>query len=277
MAAQDSAWVVHRAANDRRLSTAARNLWQARELVAFFAVRDVRLRYRQAALGVLWVIAQPIAMVLVFSAIFSGGVGVDTGNVPYPLFALVGLLSWTYFATAVTRGSESLVSDADLVTKVSFPRLAVPSAALIPALLDLAVGLSLFLGLCAVYQQPLGWHLALVPVWLLVMGAFCLGLNLWLSALNVRYRDVRNAIGPALQVLLFASPVAYPSTLIEGSWRLAYEINPLTGIIELGRFAFLGTEWPGRQLIIAVVWAVGALVLGFRYFQKVERTLADVI
>jgi ABC-type polysaccharide/polyol phosphate export permease len=252
-------------------------LWRSRELIGYFALRDIKLRYRQAALGVVWVLAQPIASVAVFTVLFSRLAGVSSQGVPYPVFALVGMVTWTYFASAVSLGSSVLVSNANLISKVYFPRMAAPTASLVPPAVDLFVSLVLVAGASVVYSVEPTVNLLAVPAWLLLLGATAFGVSLWLSALNVRYRDVQQAVAPVLQVWFFASPVAYPATVLDGWHEVAYAINPMVGVIELGRWSLLGTPWPGRSLLVSTITALLILAGGLAYFGRAERSFADVI
>lgn len=243
----------------------------------FFAQRDLRVRYKQAVLGVLWVLMLPIASVVVFTLVFNGLAKISSEGVPYPLFALVGMVAWTYFSKAVVRGSDVFVSNPQLVTKVSFPRLAAPAAAMLPPLVDLAISMALVVLLLFYFHVVPTWRLLATPAWLtlLVLGAFAIAV--WLSAVNVRYRDVQHAVGPLMQVWFFASPVAYPSTLFSGWQELFYALNPMTGIIGLARWSLLGTPWPGWPLAVSVVVVGAVLMSGLAYFRRAERTFADVI
>lgn len=252
-------------------------LWRSRELIGYLALRDLRLRYRQAVLGVVWVLAQPVISVGIFSLVFGRLAGIGSEGVPYPLFALVGMVAWTYFSSSVVAASSVLAAHANLVTKVYFPRVAAPAATLLPPGVDLAVSL-LLVGVVALYYgvSP-GWQLLAVPLWLLLLVVATFGPALWLSALDVRYRDVQHAVPPVLQLLLFASPVAYPAALLSG-WQLAvYSLNPMVGVIGLGRWALLGTPWPGWSLAVSGASAVALLAGGAVYFARRQRTFADVI
>ena len=252
-------------------------LWHFRELIGYFALRDLKLRYRQAFLGVVWVLAQPIASVAVFTLVFSKLAGISSEGVPYPVFALVGLITWTYFSSVVVAGSGALVLNASLVTKVYFPRMAAPAAALLPPAVDLAISMVLFGGVAAYYGVFSGLRLLAVPLWLLLLVVTALGPALWLSALNVRYRDVQHAVAPVLQVWLFVSPVAYPATLLSGWQELVYAVNPVVGVIQLGRWCLLGTPWPGWSLLVSSVSTVVLLLGGLAYFSRAQRSFADVI
>jgi ABC-2 type transport system permease protein/lipopolysaccharide transport system permease protein len=252
-------------------------LWRSRELIAHFALRDIRLRYRQAFLGVIWVLAQPVVSVAVFTLVFSRLANIPSQGVPYPLFALVGMVAWTYFSSAVLAGSSVLVANASLITKVYFPRMAAPASALIPPAVDLAVSLGLVAVVAMYYGVFSGIRLLAVPLWLLLLAIPSFGMSLWLSALNVKYRDVQYAVAPVLQVWLFASPVAYPPTLLHGWAEFVYSLNPMVGVIQLGRWSLLATPWPGWSLVVSAGTAIGLLVAGFTYFNRAQRQFADVV
>lgn len=264
---------ARRGARDASLSA----LWRCRTLIGYLALRDLRLRYRQAALGVVWVLVQPVASVVIFTFVFQRLAGVGSQGVPYPLFALAGMITWTYFSTSISRGSEVLVANPALVTKVYFPRIAAPAAGLISPLLDLAVSLGLVVVLAVYYRIWPGLPLLAAPLWLLLLAGTSFGFSLWLSALNVRFRDVRYALAPVLQLWLFASPVAYPGTLVGGWKGLVYAVNPVVGVIDLGRWSLLGAPWPGWPLLVSVISGGVVLVSGLAYFRRAERTFADVV
>jgi ABC-type polysaccharide/polyol phosphate export permease len=251
-------------------------LWRGRELIGFFAFRDLKVRYRQAVLGVAWVLAQPLAMVVVFTFVFHRLAGVPGGDVPYPLFAMTGLVIWTCFSSTVTAASDSLVSNSALVTKVYFPRLTAPIATLLPPLVDLAVSLVVVAAMCVAYAVRPTWRLVGTPLWLLMLAVATMGIGLWLSALNVRYRDVRHAVVPLLQLLLFLSPVAYAPSLPPGV-AMVYAVNPLVGVIGLVRWSLLAAPWPGWPLLVSAGVAVVVMLSGLWYFQHAERAFADVI
>jgi ABC-type polysaccharide/polyol phosphate export permease len=270
------AWIENSAGRRAREGT-WKVLWQSRQLIGYLALRDLRVRYRQAVLGVIWFLVQPVATVVVFTFVFQRLAGIQTQDVPYPLFALTGMITWTYFATGVGRASEVLASNPNLVTKVFFPRIVAPAAGLLPPLVDLAISGVLVAGLAVYYGVWPGWSLLAAPLWLLLLVGTTLGVGLWLSAINVRYRDVRHAIGPTLQLWLFASPVAYPVTSLSGWSDALYSLNPVVGVIEFGRWSLLGATWPGGSLLISVCSASMVLISGVAYFRRAERSFADVI
>lgn len=252
-------------------------LWRSRDLLALFAARDLRIRYKQAALGVAWVLLQPIVSVAIFTVLFARLAGIGSEGAPYPLFALVGFLVWSYFYTATVRASEIFVSNPALVTKVHFTRIAAPTGALLPPLVDVAVSMVLVGCLYLYYGMEPSWRLLAVPVWLVLLVLTAFGPAVLLSALNVRYRDVQQAVGPAMQVLFFATPVAYPSSLLADRAELVHALNPLVGVIGLARWSVLGTPWPGWPLAVSAGTIVVTLVGGVSYFRRSERYFADVI
>lgn len=252
-------------------------MWRARELIGYFALRDLKLRYRQAVLGIVWVLVQPIGSVVIFTLVFGRLAGVSSQGVPYPLFAVVGVVAWAYFSSVVVSGSTVLASNTNLVTKVYFPRVAAPASALFPPAVDLGISLLLVGIVAAYYQHSPGWRILALPLWLFFLAATAFGVVLWLSALNVRYRDVQYAVAPVLQLWLFASPVAYPASLLDGWQEVLYSLNPVVGVIGFGRWTLLGTPWPGWPLVVSLAMAGAVLLGGVVFFQRAQRTFADVI
>ena len=254
-----------------------RELWQARELVVFFASRDLKVRYKQAVLGVTWVVLQPIVTVAALTLVFDRLADVDSQGMPYPVFALAGLLGWTYISACISRGSEVLVGNPSLITKVWFPRIMAPIASLLPPLVDLAVGLVLLMLLMIVYGVLPSAALLMIPLWLLFLALTALGPVLFLAAINVRYRDARQVVAPLLQAMLFLSPVAYTAQALDGAARLVYSLNPAVGVLELGRWVLASGDWPGVLLIPSTAVAVLLTTAGLLYFQRASRHFADVI
>lgn len=258
-------------------------LWRYRELVWFLALRDIKLRYKQTALGVAWAVIQPLFTVIVFSIFFGALAGVKSDDLPYPLFVLTALLPWQLFSYALTQSSNSLVAEQRVITKVYFPRLVVPLASVLSGLVDFAVAFLLVLVLMAWYAwqgQPvtLTWAILTVPLLVLFALATALAVGLWLAALNVQYRDVRYTIPFLAQLWLFASPVAYPSTLVPEAWRPLYGLNPMAGVVESFRWALLGSDAvDGPMLVVSAVVVVLLLIGGLFYFRRLERTFADVV
>jgi lipopolysaccharide transport system permease protein len=254
-----------------------RELWRFRELVYFLALRDVKVRYKQTALGVAWVLLQPLLAMGIFSIVF-GQRGLSTGGVPYPLFVVSGLVPWFYFSNATSGASGSVVGNTQLISKVYFPRLAIPLAAVLANLVDLAIGLLLELVLLIAFGVGLSWQLLAVPLLVAVMVLTALGVSVWLSALDVQYRDVRYAVPFFIQVWLFATPVIYATGDVPDRWRTILSLNPMTGVIEAFRWALLDTgEFPLNQLAVSVLLVIALLATGLMYFRRMERTFADVI
>ncbi len=253
-------------------------LWRYRELLWFLALRDVKLRYKQTALGVAWAVIQPLFTALVFT-IFFGNLGkLPSDGLPYPLFVLTALLPWQLFSYALTQSSNSLVNEQRLITKVYFPRLAVPLASVLSGLVDFAVAFVLVLGLMVWYAVPLTWALLAVPLLVLFALAAALAVGLWLAALNVQYRDVRYTIPFLTQMWLFLTPVAYPSSLVPAEWRPLYGLNPMAGVVESFRWALLGTGNVDVALLaVSAAVVVALLAGGLFYFRRLERTFADVV
>lgn len=259
-----------------------RALWQYRELLYFLVWRDVKVRYKQTALGVLWVILQPLASMGVFTLLFGVLLNAPSGEVPYPVFALAGLLPWSYFATALTRASSSVINSANLVSKIYFPRLVIPLSAALAGLVDLAVGMLVFVALMVVYRVAPTVTLLLLPLLLLLAMVTALGFGLWLSALNVRYRDVGYLAPFVVQLWMYLTPVVYASTLIPERWRFLLSLNPMTAVVEGFRRALLGPGVSDVSLSpvlvsISVAVALAVLVSGLVFFRTTERTFADVV
>ncbi len=255
-----------------------RELWDYRDLFYFLVWRDIKVRYKQTALGASWAVLQPFMTMLVFSLFFGNLAGISSGTVPYPVFAFAALVPWTFFATAVALAGNSLVEQERILAKVYFPRLVVPSAAVLACLVDLAIAFVVLLGMMLVYGIVPSLAILTLPFFCALAVVTALAVGLWLSALNVLYRDVRYAIPFLVQLWLFVSPVAYPSSLVPEPWKAIYGLNPMAGVIEGFRWALLGrSEPPGPMLAVSVV-AVGALLAGgLLYFRRMERSFADVV
>jgi lipopolysaccharide transport system permease protein len=253
-------------------------LWEYRELLGFLMWRDIKVRYQQTALGVVWAILQPLVPMVLFSVIFGRIAKLPSEGIPYPLFALTGLLPWQLFATALTSASNSLVGSAGLITKVYFPRIIIPVAAVCAALVDFLISFALVLVLLAWYGIAPGRSVIALPLFVVFALATALGVALWTSALNVRYRDVQYLLPFIVQAWLLASPVAYSMTLIESPrWRVLYALNPLAGVVQGFRWALLGAAPPGGTALASVSVTALLLVGGLIYFRRTEDTFADVI
>jgi homopolymeric O-antigen transport system permease protein len=260
------------------VSLQLRELWEYRELMYFLTWRDVKVRYKQTALGGAWAIIQPLLAMIVFSLFFGRLAGLPSDGVPYPIFSLVALVPWTFVANGLTQSSNSLVLNERIITKVYFPRLAVPIATILAGVVDFALAFLVLLGMMAYYGIALTWSALWIPLLLLLALATALGMGLWLAALNVQYRDVRYAVPFLTQVWLFATPVAYSSSLVGEPWRMVYAINPMVGVIEGFRWVLLGTGTaPGRLISVSCVVTLLVLVGGMLYFRRMERTFADVV
>ncbi len=252
-------------------------LWKYRELLFYLTWREIKIRYKQTALGFAWAILQPFLMMVVFTLFFGNLAKVPSEGLPYPLFNYAALLPWTLFAEGITRSSNSLVQNTSLVQKIYFPRLALPIAGILSPLVDFAIALIILVGMMIYY----GYHPLLqtlfLPAFLLLAVMTSLGVGLWLSAINVQYRDVRYVTPFLVQLWLFASPVVYSSSLLSERWQVVYGLNPMAGVIEGFRWSLLGTEPPGSLFVMSVIITVTLLVSGAYYFRRTERTFADVI
>jgi lipopolysaccharide transport system permease protein len=255
-----------------------KELWEYRELLYFLVWRDVKVRYKQTVLGAAWAIIQPFFTMVVFSIFFGHLAKIPSDGIPYPIFAYCGLLPWQLFAHAMTESGNSLVSNQSLITKVYFPRLVIPLSAVLAGLVDFAVAFMVLLAMMAYYGMAPTMAVVSLPLFILLAIATALAVGLWLSALNVQYRDVRYTIPFLTQFWLFATPIAYPSSLVPEGWRVLYGLNPMAGVVEGFRWALLGTKnAPGPMLAVSVAVVVALLVGGLYYFRRMEKTFADVV
>lgn len=254
-----------------------RELWDYRELLYFLTLRDIKVRYKQTALGAAWAVIQPFFMMVVFSLFFGRLAGIKSDGIPYPVFTFCALLPWQLFAHALTESSNSLVANERLITKVYFPRLVVPMAAVLGGLVDFAVAFVILLIMMLYYGIVPTWAIVTLPAFILLAILTALGVGLWLSALNVQYRDVRYTINFLIQFWLFATPVAYPSSLVPERWRALYGLNPMAGVVEGFRWALLGNKPPGAMLAVSVAVVIVILVGGLYYFRRMEQQFADVV
>ncbi len=253
-------------------------LWHFRELVYFLAWRDVKVRYKQTVLGVAWALLQPLLNMVVFSIFFGRLAGVPSDGLPYPLFVLTALVLWQIFSYSLTEASASVVANERLITRVYFPRLAIPIAAVLSALLDFAISAVILLFALVAYGVTLSWRAVTAPAFvaLAILAAFSVAL--WLSALNVRYRDVRYTLGFVAQLWLFVTPVAYPASLVPARWALVYSLNPMAAAVEGFRWALLGAPPPRLGAIVAsTIGVIVVFVTGLLYFRRTEQVFADVI
>jgi len=261
-----------------------RAVWEYRELLYFMVWRDVKVRYKQTALGVIWVVLQPLLSTLVFTVIFGILLEVPSNGLPYPIFAYAGLLPWQYFAGSLTRTSTNLVDNANLITKVYFPRLTIPLSGVLSGLVDFAVGSILLAVLMLIYRVPLTPAVLLLPFFLLLAMVTALGFGLWLSALNVRYRDIKQLIPFIVQIWMYLTPVIWPVTIIPEQFRPLLALNPMTGVVSGFRWALLGDasavtglQAPAALFALSVLIALAVLVSGLFFFRSTERTFADII
>ena len=249
-----------------------------RELLFFLVWRDLKVRYKQTILGVAWAVLQPLLTMIVFALFFGRLARVPSDGVPYPLFAYTGLVPWTFFVTGLTMSSNSLVGSANLITKVYFPRLTIPLAPVLAALVDLALAFPLLFGLMWWHDATPTAHVVWLPLFIALAFATALGVGLWLSALNVHFRDVRHVVPFLTQLWMFATPIAYPSSLLPEKWRTLYALNPMVGVVEGFRWSLLGTSTrPGPMILVSSIAALVLLVSGAFFFRRMERTFADVV
>jgi lipopolysaccharide transport system permease protein len=253
-------------------------LWNHRDLVYFLTWRDVVVRYRQAVLGVGWAVIQPVVTMVVFSVVFGGLAKLPSGGVPYPLLTLAALLPWNLFSGGVQRAGMSLVGNSALLTKVYLPKLVIPLSAVLAGLVDFTISVAVLVVMMLYYRTPISWAILAVPALVALTITIALAVGLWLSAINVQYRDVQQAIPFLLQVWLYVSPVAYSAKVVPaGPWRVLYMVNPMVGVIDGVRWSLFGGEPPGVSVLVSV--GVTALVLasGLLYFRRTESSFADVV
>ena len=256
-----------------------RDLWRYRELLFFLAWRDILVRYKQTAIGILWALGRPLLTMLVFTLVFSKLAKLPSDGVPYPILVFVALLPWQFFSSSISNSGESLVSNAGMISKVYFPRLVIPGSAVIVNFVDFLISGVILTGLMIWYGFAPSLRIFTLPLFIFVAFAAALGVGLWIAALNVKYRDFRIIVPFIVQFGLYVSPVGFSSTLVPEEWRLLYSLNPMVGVIDGFRWAVLGGEtplyWPGFFLSFFLVLVI--LITGIVYFRKTEKTFADVI
>jgi lipopolysaccharide transport system permease protein len=266
-----------RPASDR-LASGLKELWQYRELLYFLIWRDVKVRYKQTAIGAAWAIIQPLMTMIIFTVVFGKFANMPSDGLPYPIFSFAALLPWTYFSKALNQSVSSVVADANLITKVYFPRLLLPLSAVVGGLIDFAIAFVFLLAMMAWYGLAPQWGILLLPFFVLLTMLTALSVSVWLSVVNVRYRDVGQAIPFLVQIWLFASPVAYSASVVPENWRFLYNLNPLAGIIEGFRWALLGSQNPPIVSLLSTTLVVLALLYGgIVFFKRMEKTFADVV
>lgn len=256
-----------------------RDLWAYRDLFYFLAWRDVLVRYKQTTIGILWALVRPLMTMLVFTLVFSKLAKLPSGSAPYPILVFAALLPWQFFSNALTEAGNSLIANSNMISKVYFPRLVIPTSAVIVSFVDFLISFVILLGLMAWFEYMPDWHILMLPLFVLMAFAAALGAGLWIAALNVKYRDFRYIIPFVVQIGLYVSPVGFSSAIVPEEWRLIYSLNPMVGVIDGFRWAIMRGEtqmyWPGFLLSLVLVSCV--LLTGIYYFRKTEKTFADVI
>lgn len=253
-------------------------LWVYRELLYFLTWRDIKVRYKQTALGAAWAIIQPLFTMLVFSVFFGRLAKIPSDGIPYPIFSFAALVPWTFFANGLSQASNSLVGNSNLLTKVYFPRLVIPISTVISGFIDFALSFAVLLLMMVYYGKVPTLNVIWLPFFLLLALITALGVGLWMSALNVEYRDVRYVVPFITQFWMLATPIAYPSTMLSEPWRTVYGLNPMVGVIEGFRWALLGSgTGPGAMTAVSTVVSILALITGAFYFKRMERNFADIV
>lgn len=254
-----------------------KELWAYRELLYIFTWRDVKLRYKQTALGAAWAIIQPLFAMVIFTVIFGGFAKIPSEGVPYPLFSLAALLPWTLFAEGLSRSTLSMVQNQNILTKVYFPRLIMPLSGILSPLVDFCVSFSILVVMMACYGFMPTVNVIFLPLFILFAVLTSLSVGIWLSALNVMYRDFQYTVPFLVQIWLYASPVVYPSSLLPEKWQVLYGLNPMAGVIEGFRWALLGTNPPGAMMGVSLAVVLALLIAGIFYFRRVEQYYADIV
>ncbi len=254
-----------------------RDLWLYRELLYLLAWRDVKVRYKQTVFGVAWVILQPLITTLIFTIFLGKLARIPSDNIPYPLFAYTGLLAWTFFSGAVTNTGGSLVSNANLITKVYFPRMIIPGAAIGARLVDLAIGFVMLVGMMLYYGQAPTWRMVLLPIPVALLTLLSLGIGMWMSALNVKYRDIGAILPTLIQLWMYVSPVVYPLSLVPQRWQWLYMLNPLAGIIKAFRASVLGQNLDWLSLAVSAAITLVLLAYSAFFFRRMEKQFADIV
>ena len=264
-------------AGDRSAPVDLKSLWAYRELFYFLTWRDVKVRYKQTALGAAWAVIQPLFTVVIFSIFFGKLAGMPSDGVPYPLFAYAAVLPWTFFSNAVAKSGNSLVGSANLITKVYFPRMIIPATAVAAGLVDLVIAFAILVVLMIYYGVGMTWSLMMAPALVVMTALLAVAVGMWASALNVKYRDIHHALPFAIQLTMFATPIIYPVSIVPQRWRWTLNLNPLVGIIEGYRAAFFGRPFHWAALAASAAITFTLLVYAAYHFKRVERTFADVV
>jgi lipopolysaccharide transport system permease protein len=260
------------------VSLKLKELWEYRELLYFLIWRDIKVRYKQTVLGAAWAILQPLFTMVVFSLFFGKLAGMPSDGIPYPIFSYAALVPWTYFAQGLSQSSNSLVGSANLIKKVYFPRLVVPISAVLSGSVDFVLAFIVLLGMMLYFGIVPTLNVLWLPLLLLLALTTSLGVGLWLTAMNVQFRDVRHIVPFMVQAWMFATPIAYPSSLLDEPWKTLYGLNPMAGVVEGFRWALLGTDTqPGSMIYVSALVSVSLLISGAFYFRRMEKTFADVV
>lgn len=255
-----------------------RELWEYRELLYFFTWRDIKVRYKQTVLGAAWALIQPFFTMVVFSLFFGRLAKIPSDGIPYPLFSYAALVPWVFFSNSLTQSSNSIIGNSNLIRKVFFPRMLIPMSTITSGIVDFLIAFVMLIGMMAYFRVFPTWHVVWLPFLMLLAAVTSLGIGLWLTALNVQYRDVRYVVPFLAQFWMFASPIAYPSTLLHEPWRTIYGLNPMAGVIEGFRWALLGTNTaPGPMICLSSAISVVFLITGAFYFKRMELSFADYI
>jgi lipopolysaccharide transport system permease protein len=256
-----------------------RDLWRYRELFYFLAWRDILVRYKQTSVGVLWAVLRPFLTMVVFTLVFGKLAKLPAGNAPYPILVFAALLPWQFFSNAFAEAGNSLIANSSMISKVYFPRLVIPTSAIIVSFVDFLISFAILVGLMVWYGYLPDWHILTLPLFVLMAFAAAMGAGLWIAALNVKYRDFRYIIPFVVQIGMYVSPVGFSSTIVPEQWRQLYSLNPMVGVIDGFRWAIMRGEtpiyWPGFQLSLMLVMIT--LITGIFYFRKTEKSFADVI
>lgn len=254
-----------------------RDLWRYRELFIFLAWRDILVRYKQTVFGVLWAVLRPFLTMVVFTIVFGKIAKLPSGGVPYPILVYAAMLPWQFFSSAFSEASNSLIGNANLLTKIYFPRIIMPTSTVIVALVDFFIALGILAVLMVFYRYAPSWNILTLPVFILLAFLTAMGAGLYITALNVKYRDFRYVVPFIVQFGLYISPVGFSSDVVPEKWRLLYAVNPMVGVIDGFRWAILGRSLHIQSFVLSVGVSIGLFILGLWYFRKTERTFADVI
>jgi lipopolysaccharide transport system permease protein len=254
-----------------------KELWAYRELIYSFASRDIRVRYKQTVLGAAWAIIQPLFAMVIFTIVFGGFAKIPSEGIPYPIFSYSALLPWTLFAEGITRSTSSMITNSNIMTKVYFPRLVMPISGILSPLVDFAVAFVILIGMMLYYGFIPTVNIIWLPAFILLALATSLGVGLWLSALNVQYRDFQYTVPFIVQIWLYSSPVVYASSLVPEKYRMIYGLNPMAGVIEGFRWVLLGTEPPSSMFFLSILMVIVILISGAYYFKRMEKIFADVV